>query len=109
MTETFTTCDFERDVYFELPHPTLAWSVLRVSVREVGDRWEQAHEFQLCITGMGTPFMGSYPSREAAGRNGLCCLRHALMRVSREDRETAQKHAEVIWEIINPQQLSLKL
>ena len=101
--------DFERDVYFDVPHPTLAWSVLRVSVREVGGHWEQAHEFQLSITGMGTPFMGSYPSREAAGRNGLFCLRHALMRVSREDREKAQEHAEAIWEIINPQQRELAL
>lgn len=101
--------DFERDVYFDAPHPKLAWSVLRVSVREVGGHFEQAHEFQLSITGMGTPFMGIYPTREAAGRNGLCCLRHALMRVSREDREEAQKHAESIWEIINPQQRELAL
>lgn len=101
--------DFERDVYFDVPHPTLAWSVLRVSVREMGGHWEQAHEFQLSITGMGTPFMGSYQTREAAGRNGMCCLRHALMRVSREDREKAQEHAEAIWEIINPQQKELAL
>lgn len=102
-------CDFERDVYFDVPHPSLAWPVLRVSVQEVNGHWEQAHEFQLPITGMGTPFMGSYPSREAAGRNGLCLLRHALMRVTREDREKAQKHAEAIWEILNPQQRELAL
>ncbi len=102
-------CDFERDVYFNVPHPTLAWSVLRVSVREVGTNWQQAHEFNLHLTGMGTPFMGSYPSREAAGRNGLCSLRHALMRVSGDEREAAQKHAEAIGEILNPSQLTLAL
>lgn len=102
-------CDFERDVYFDVPHPTLGWSVLRVSVREVGGHWEQAHEFNFYITGMGTPFMGNYPTREAAGRNGMCCLRHALMRVSGTDREKAHKHAETIWEIINPQQRELAL
>ena len=105
MTET----NFDRDVYFDLPHPTLAWSVLRVSIRKVGNHWEQAHEFQLPVTGMGTPFMGRYPSRESAGRNGLCYLRHALMRVCREDREAAQKHAADIYEMINPSQLSLRL
>lgn len=102
-------CEFERDIYFDVPHPTLAWSVIRVSVRKVGDHWEQAHEFQLSVTGMGTPFMGRYPSREAAGRNGLCYLRHALMRVTREDKDKAHAHAEAIWEILSPSQLSLNL
>ena len=101
--------DFKRDVYFNVPHPTLAWSVLCVSVREVGEHWEQAHEFQFPVIGMGTPFMGNYPSRDSAGRNGLCFLRRALMRVTREDREKAQEHAEAIWEIINPQQRELAL
>ena len=102
-------CDFERDVYYDVPHPTLAWSVIRVSVREVGRHWEQAHEFQLAITGMGTPFMVSYLSRDAAGRNGMFCRRHALMRVPDADRQEAQKHAETLWEILNPSQLTLSL
>lgn len=102
-----SACDFERDVYFEVPHPTLAWSTLRVSVRKAGDHWEQAHEFHFSITGMGSPFAGNYPTREAAGRNGLCFLRHALLRVNREDQAVAQKYAEQIGEILNPSQLSL--
>lgn len=102
-------CHFERDVYFNVPHPTLAWSFLRVSVRELEGRWEQAHEFNLSTTGMGTPFRGDYPSRESAGRNGLAFLRHALLRVNGGDAPEAQKHAEAIFEILNPSQLTLKL
>jgi len=103
------TDDFDKDLFFNLPHGSLAWSILRVSVRKIGDHWEQAHEFQLSITGMGTPFMGRYPSRESAGRNGMAMLAEALRRVDREDGPKAQELSAMIRETFNPSQLCLAL
>lgn len=98
--------NFEFDTYYEVPHPTLAWQVLHVYVHQTeAGYWEQAHGFSFMSRGMGSPLMGRYPSRDAAGRNGMCFLREALLRVScPKARLQAQAHAAEIWETLNPTQ-----
>lgn len=110
-----STDDFERDFYFRVPHPTLAWSVLEVLVRRAAGCWQYAYGYQLGTCGFGSPFTGMTPSRENAGRIGLVRLRNALTRFAGDDhldgrdcdQTEAAKHAARIEEMLHPMQPEL--
>ncbi len=110
-----TTEDFERDFYFRVKHPTLAWNVLEVLVRPEGAVWQYSYGYQLATCGFGGPFEGMAPTRENAGRIGLIRLRNALWRLAGDgeldgrdgDQAEAAKHADAIYEMLHPAQPEL--
>ena len=114
--DEITAADFERDFYFRVPHPHLAWSILAVNVRHGSDGWQFAYGYQFPEIGMGSPFEGRLPSRESAGRIGLIRLRDALRRFAGDkdidrdrDQKLASKYADQIQEQLFPSQLELGL
>jgi hypothetical protein len=110
-----TAEDFERDFYFRVKHPTLAWSILEVLVRPEGKVWQYAHGYHLPTVGFGNPFEGAAPTRENAGRIGLIKLRNSLRQLAGDgeiegrdhDQAEAAKHAARIHEMLHPAQPEL--
>jgi hypothetical protein len=92
--------------YFHRVPSHLAWDTLHVVVRQQGGKWQFSYGYQFTISGMGTPFMGALPSREAAGRNGMLYLRDDLRRFSGADpdrRDDEQKQAAKLADEIHRQ------
>lgn len=105
-----TVDDFQRDYFFRVKHPTLAWNTCEVLVRDAGPFWQYSFGYQFMSVGTGGPFEGRAPSREAAGRIGLVRLRNALLQLAGDreltDRDADQKaaaaHAARIDALLHP-------
>lgn len=94
------------DYFLRLKHPELAWNQYAVLVRFHEKSWQFAIEYQGRISGYGSPFIGRFPSRQSAGRNGCFALRDILRKA---DTDIPASWAHEVSEFVNPSQFLLAL
>ena len=95
------------DYFLRLKHPTLAWNHYAVAVRFEAGFWQFSIEWQDSVTGFGSPFVGRFPSRVSAGRNGCFHLRDSLRLQSKSSQLLLW--ADEVSEFVSPSQLLLAL
>jgi len=103
-----------RDYFFRRVHPLYeVRSELAVSVRQIeSGAWQSAYEFELCDSGLGTPFAGNFETREQAGRAGLLGLHLDLFRAKGwkpgKDKQRAVELLAMVEEELCPAQAVFK-